>query len=339
MLFKKKKNEDEYIEEETQEETQEEVQEESQEESQDKTQDKTQDKAQDESLDETKDAETENTDSEDESSENQKKKKKKRQSDYYDRESYLNMLYEENEKAEEEKLKKKKKRSYDDEEGGQDYDDVDEEWLTREEKRERKKAAKKKKKEENRVKPEDVNIVRDLLNIIIYIGIVIIFCFLILTYVGQRTSVHGSSMNPTLEDGDNLWIDKISYRFKNPQRFDVIVFPYKGDSTGETYYIKRIIGLPGETIQIDVNGNIYIDGKYLDEASSGYNFDQISYNLIGVAANPITLGPDEYFVMGDNRNGSRDSRWADVGNIKKSDIIGRAAFRITPFKKFGNFEK
>ena len=154
--------------------------------------------------------------------------------------------------------------------------------------------------------------------------------FLVVTYVGQRTMVIGSSMEPMLSDGDNLIVDKISYRFHDPQRFDIIVFPYKHKP--KTYYIKRIIGLPGETVQIDEQGNIYINGEILSES---YGREIIRPENVGLAAEPIVLGEDEYFVMGDNRNNSTDSRFAQVGNIKREDIIGRAWVRIWPFSSFG----
>lgn len=135
-------------------------------------------------------------------------------------------------------------------------------------------------------------------------------------------------MEPRLTNGDNLIVDKISYRFKDPERFDIIVFPFQYDQN--TFYIKRIIGLPGETVSIDYDGNIYIDGEVLEE---GYGKETIQDP--GLAYTPITLGEDEYFVMGDNRNNSSDSREASVGNIRREDIIGRAWLRIYPFDKVG----
>jgi signal peptidase I len=135
-------------------------------------------------------------------------------------------------------------------------------------------------------------------------------------------------MEPTLSDGDNLIVDKLSYRFHDPQRFDIIVFPYQYGAN--TYYIKRIIGLPGETVQIDEQGNIYIDGEKLEES---YGKEVIQDP--GIAAQEIHLADDEYFVMGDNRNDSADSRFVTVGNIKKDAIIGKAWVRIYPFQSIG----
>lgn len=172
------------------------------------------------------------------------------------------------------------------------------------------------------------NILKEILSTSIYLLIVLCAAYLIVTYVGQRTQVSGSSMESTLSENDNLIVDKISYRFKEPQRFDIIVFPFQYDK--DTYYIKRIIGMPGETVQIDAEGNIYIDGEKLEE---NYGREVIQY--AGRASEPIVLADDEYFVMGDNRNNSSDSRDPSVGNIKREDIIGRAWLRIWPFSKFG----
>mgnify|MGYP002514952518 CR=1 FL=1 len=110
----------------------------------------------------------------------------------------------------------------------------------------------------------------DLLSTSIYLLVIMVLAFLIIKYVGQRTEVVGRSMEPTLENEDNLIVDKITYRFSDPERFDIIVFPYKPEfayytETEPVYYIKRIIGMPGETVQIDEQGNIYINGEIDDE--------------------------------------------------------------------------
>ncbi len=171
-------------------------------------------------------------------------------------------------------------------------------------------------------------ILKEILNTSIYLLLVLCVAYLIVTYVGQRTQVSGGSMETTLSDGDHLIVDKISYRFDDPERFDIIVFPFQYDK--ETYYIKRIIGLPGETVQIDESGNIYIDGEVLEE-----DYGREVIQNPGRASEPILLGEDEYFVMGDNRNNSSDSRDPQVGSIHRKDIIGRAFIRIWPFDSFG----
>lgn len=172
------------------------------------------------------------------------------------------------------------------------------------------------------------SIMKEMLSTSIYLLLVLCAAYLIVTYVGQRTQVSGSSMESTLSNEDHLLVDKISYRFRNPERFDIIVFPFQYDE--ETYYIKRIIGMPGETIRIDEEGNIYIDEELLEE-----DYGREVIENPGRAIEPIALGDDEYFVMGDNRNNSSDSRDPSVGNIHRNDIIGRAFIRIWPLSKFG----
>lgn len=171
-------------------------------------------------------------------------------------------------------------------------------------------------------------IIKEIISVIINVAICFLIVFLITHFIGQRTVVSGSSMEDTLSNGDNLIVDKISYRFSDPERFDVIVFPYQYEE--DTYYIKRIIGLPGETVHIDESGNIYINGELLNE---GYGTEAIMN--AGIAGSDIVLGTDEYFVLGDNRNNSTDSRFEDVGNIKGSDIVGKAWLRLYPFSDFG----
>lgn len=171
---------------------------------------------------------------------------------------------------------------------------------------------------------------REIFSTVLYLLGVVCLTYLVITFVGQRTEVSGESMASTLADGDNLIVDKITYRFRDPQRFDIIVFPFRYQE--DTYYIKRIIGLPGETVQIDENGVIYINGEVLKES---YGREVIKPEYLGVAKNPVVLGDDEYFVMGDNRNNSTDSRSELVGNIHRKDIVGRAWLRIWPLEDFG----
>ena len=158
-------------------------------------------------------------------------------------------------------------------------------------------------------------VLREILNTSLYLLGVLCIVYLVIHFVGQRTQVQGSSMEPTFSTEDNLIVDKLSYRFHEPERYDIIVFPLMQEE--ETFLIKRIIGLPGETVQIDEEGNIYVDGEVLEEHES------------------VELGRDEYFVLGDNRNNSTDSRASSVGNIKRENIIGRAWLRIWPLNKLG----
>lgn len=187
------------------------------------------------------------------------------------------------------------------------------------------KKAEKKQRKAQKKEDKEINIVKDLLFLCMYILIVIGICWAVLTYVGQRTEVSGESMSNTLHSGDTLWIDKLEYEFGSPKRFDVVVFPYEEEK--DTFYIKRIIGLPGETVYIDEEGTIYINDEPLE--GDKYGREPIAEDKRGVASEEVTLGDDEYFELGDNRNNSRDSRFEDVGNIHKDVIIGRAVFRFT----------
>ncbi len=170
---------------------------------------------------------------------------------------------------------------------------------------------------------------KEMISNLLYVLIVLGVAGLLVNFVGQRTEVDGASMEPTLADGDHLMVDKLSYRFHEPERFDIVVFPFQQEEN--TYYIKRIIGMPGETIQIDEKGNIYIDGKILEES---YGREIIRADRRGLAAEPVKLAEDEYFVMGDNRNNSSDSRVKAVGNVKRKDVIGKAWLRIWPLSRF-----
>ncbi|MBO4391298.1 MAG: signal peptidase I [Lachnospiraceae bacterium] len=163
--------------------------------------------------------------------------------------------------------------------------------------------------------------------------------YLLVTYVVQRTVVDGTSMSSTLSNGDNLLIDKISYKFVKPKRYDVVTFDYlyaEDDS-----YIKRIIGLPGESVQIR-GGYVYIDHNdgngYVQLTDDIYGNAVIEPRRYGIAASGVTLGEDEYFVMGDNRNNSHDSRKEDVGPVKLEQIEGKAILRIWPLSSFGKLK-
>ena len=168
---------------------------------------------------------------------------------------------------------------------------------------------------------------KSIISIVLYIAAVLLISFLIVRFVGQRTEVIGSSMVPTLQDGNQLITDKISYRFGDPKRFDIIVFPHEPD---HEFYIKRIIGMPGETVEIGEDGTIYINGEVLEE-----NYGYGETHPQEIEGEKIVLSEDEYFVMGDNREVSLDSRYAEVGNIPRSIIIGRAWLRLYPFDEFG----
>lgn len=179
-------------------------------------------------------------------------------------------------------------------------------------------------KSENRLNERTDFIVRILL-----IAVAVFVLLLVLAkFFYMRTAIDGHSMYPTLDDKELVIVNKNIYKHSDPQRFDIVVFATPISKTGN--YVKRIIGLPGETVRIDDNGVIYINDEVLEEE---YGYEQImdpSRARMGV-----TLGEDEYFVMGDNRNHSEDSRFPLVGNIKKSRFLGKATIRIWPLNKFG----
>ena len=172
---------------------------------------------------------------------------------------------------------------------------------------------------------------KNLLHLTLFLTAVLLATYLLIHFVGQRTEVFGHSMEPTLDNGDQLIVDKLSYRFRDPERYDIIVFPFKYQE--KTYYIKRIIGLPGETVRIDEDGTIWINGTALDEQ---YGKETIlDPGPFFADDGEVQLGEDEYFVLGDNRNNSQDSRDPAVGVIHRGDIIGRTFIRIYPFDRFG----
>lgn len=146
-------------------------------------------------------------------------------------------------------------------------------------------------------------------------------------FIAQPFVVEGLSMYPTFGDKDYLIVDEISYRLGDPERGDVIVFRYPGNPS--VFYIKRVIGLPGETVRIE-RGNVAItktDGSTMTLEEPYVVAEDATYTLTS------TLGPDQYFVMGDNRPKSSDSRvW---GPLPKEDIMGRAYLRVFPFDGAG----
>ncbi len=182
---------------------------------------------------------------------------------------------------------------------------------------------------------EPLDLKKELLDLLIYIIVVGAIVFCILHFVGQRTVVHQESMYDTLKDGDNLIMDKLSYRLGDPERFDIVIFPGVEEGNDQPYLIKRLIALPGETVQIK-DGKVYINGEELTEDVYGTD-EYISY--AGIVEEPYTLGEDEYFCMGDNREHSWDCRSEEIGMVKRDEFIGKAWIRIWPLSEFGNVDK
>ena len=157
------------------------------------------------------------------------------------------------------------------------------------------------------------------------VALVIVLAFFLVRAAIERAVVPGTSVEPTLKEGTSIVVNRLSYLRKGPERFDVIVFEQEGEEHSY-YHVKRVIGLPGDTVQI-VNGSVYINGEMLKEAVN----DLPKIHLSGLATEPFTLDEDEYFVLGDNRNKSEDSRFANIGNVTKKQIIGKAWFTLDPF--------
>lgn len=177
-------------------------------------------------------------------------------------------------------------------------------------------------------KKEEKSVGKQMFQLMIYFASVIVISLLINTFLFQKIQVDGKSMMPNLSNEDQLILEKVSYYFNPPKRFDIVVFrPY--ESNQKTFYIKRVIGLPGETVQIK-DGDIYINGTKLKESYGNEKMD-----FAGIASQGLTLKENEYFMLGDNRNGSKDSRDESVGIVGRDQITGRAAYCIWPIRNFG----
>lgn len=165
-----------------------------------------------------------------------------------------------------------------------------------------------------------------LSEILIYVVIFLLCLFLVPEFICCKYTVEGISMQDTLTEGDQLIGEKISYRFSSPKRFDVVIIqPYEGQK--KNYYVKRVIGLPGETIEMKGN-SIFVNGEALDD-SEYVRETMWETTYYG----PVTLEDNQYFVMGDNRNYSIDSRETDIGSIPKDRIIAKVFLRVWPLKK------
>ena len=156
-------------------------------------------------------------------------------------------------------------------------------------------------------------VVKEVLSWTVEIALTLLIAFTFVYFIGLRTSVV---------------VNRFVYKVTDPKTNDIVVFLPNGNEKSH-YYVKRVIGVPGDTVQIK-NGTVYVNGKAFDEET-----DVASIEDAGLAAEEITLGAEEYFVLGDNRNNSEDSRYANIGNIKKDYIIGKAWFRIAPFSEIG----
>jgi len=168
-------------------------------------------------------------------------------------------------------------------------------------------------------------ILKKIFDLGVFVLVVLVITLLLSKYVVERIVVHNYSMEPTLMSESSILIDKISYRFSNPKRFDIIVFKQK--NTGDEL-IKRVIALPHETVQI-VDGSFVVNGNKIADIEG---LDSPDY--AGTASEVIFLSEGEYFVIGDNRKESIDSRYEEIGLVTDTRIIGKAFFQLLPIKDF-----
>ena len=160
-------------------------------------------------------------------------------------------------------------------------------------------------------------VVKEIFTWITGVFVAILLAFVLVYCVGMTTSVIGISMQPTLENSEKIMVNRFVYMISSPKQNDVIVFVPNG-SVNSHYYVKRVVGTPGDTVQI-VDGHLYINDELFAYEDK---YDEMAH--AGIAENKITLKKGEFFVLGDNRNNSEDSRSANIGIINKKNIIGKA---------------
>ncbi len=172
---------------------------------------------------------------------------------------------------------------------------------------------------------------KEIISWIIELGIVIVIAYVTISFFGLRTSVVGQAMEPALKNNDQILVNKFEYIVSSPKPGDVVVFLPNGNEKSH-YYVRRVIAVPGDTVQVK-NGAVYVNGEMYSE-----KMEVASMEDAGIAEEEISLGEDEYFVLGDNRNNSEDSRYANIGNVKSDYIIGRAWFRISKIGDMGTIK-
>ena len=157
------------------------------------------------------------------------------------------------------------------------------------------------------------------------VAIVLALALFVVHFLGNRYTIMGNSMSPVLENGNVVFINELCYNFLEPARLDVVLFESADDESRT--FVKRIIGLPGETVQI-VDGAVLIDGE---AASLPDGLDLAA--IPGLAKDPVTLEENEYFMLGDNRDSSEDSRFVNVGKVNRSQIVGKIWLRVSPLSE------
>lgn len=166
---------------------------------------------------------------------------------------------------------------------------------------------------------DEPNLVRRLFGWVVDIVVALAFAWFCLNFFGTQITINGQSMQPLLNSGDVILMNRLSYDFGKPKRMDVVVFEREDKKTN----VKRVIGIPGDVVQIK-EGEVYVNGEAIDDEELG------SVALAGLAENPVELGDKEYFLLGDNRDSSEDSRFANVGNVKEEQILGKVWLRLFP---------
>ena len=177
----------------------------------------------------------------------------------------------------------------------------------------------------NRKRDRKSEIVQTIINYVILVLVALVLAFCFVYFLFQTTKVVGDSMSPALKDGEHVVLARSAYLLHKPKRYDVIKFTVK-KSSAEHQYIKRVIGLPKETVRI-TDGAVYINDKKL--ADTVFTEDIVT---AGIAEDGITLGENEYFVIGDNCNNSEDSRFTNIGAVTKEAIEGKVIARISGLK-------
>lgn len=163
------------------------------------------------------------------------------------------------------------------------------------------------------------------------IAAVCLLAFIFVWYFGHKVSCVGDSMKPAVQHGDIVLVNRFQYDVRMPKRGEVVVYKPKGNPQFHSS-IKRVIGIPGDTVRI-TDGKLYVNDS---EVKEDYIPKEIKNP--GLAAKEILLKENEFFVLGDNAKGSEDSRMATIGNIKRSEIIGRAWLIVKPGEHFGVIE-
>ena len=172
-----------------------------------------------------------------------------------------------------------------------------------------------------RRKKFNVPLFKEIVGWVVECAIVIAIAYTLVSFFGFRTSVVGNAMLNTLDNEEQIFVNRFVYMVRGPKQGDVVVFLPNGNEKSH-YYVRRVIAGPGDTIKIN-DGAVYVNGKRYSEKTTVAAIEDP-----GVAEDELKLGDNEYFVLGDNRNNSEDSRMANIGNIKKDYIVGKAWFHF-----------